>query len=270
MACVFTCSFCAKSNGGNSTSQWRIQDFPWGGGHGLPRWLHFKNFVCQNERIWTLRGACAGHPPPLNPPMHLYPTVMMCISNLILIDNTSSNIWLNIPVYAQMYKLNGLWCGLLTCVNCIFILIPLWPCVCISIHVRVYKLARIWSMIYYELNRTHPTLLLWTTRSTINYAVENAVLSLCSMNIAKKNYWVTFKCTVATFHYTYWCLWLLALEHFFSIWDDPTPQNSTDFLPRRATDVCQITIFSPTCTSDFQAFQGKTEIIQHQNATISL
>ena len=118
---------------------------------------------------------------------------MMCIRNLILTDNTSSNIWLNIPVNAQMYKLNGLWCGLLTCVNCIFILIPLWPCVCISIHVRVYKLARNWSKV--ELNRTHPTILLWTTRSTINYATENAVLSLCSMNIAK-NHWVTLKCTV--------------------------------------------------------------------------
>ena len=50
--------------------------------------------------------------------------------------------------------------------------------------------------------------------TTINYATENAVLSLCSMNIAK-NHWVTLKCTVCeTFHYTYWCLWLLALEHF--------------------------------------------------------
>ena len=27
------------------------------GGHGLPRRLHFENFVCQNERIWILRGA---------------------------------------------------------------------------------------------------------------------------------------------------------------------------------------------------------------------
>ena len=26
------------------------------GGHGLLRQLHFKNFVCKNERIWTLRG----------------------------------------------------------------------------------------------------------------------------------------------------------------------------------------------------------------------
>ena len=33
------------------------------GGRGLPRRLCFENFVCQNERIWTLRGACAGHAP---------------------------------------------------------------------------------------------------------------------------------------------------------------------------------------------------------------
>ena len=48
--------------------QWRIQDFPWGGGgvdlvrggRGLPRRLHFENFVCQNERIWTLSGGGGG------------------------------------------------------------------------------------------------------------------------------------------------------------------------------------------------------------------
>ena len=33
------------------------------GGHGLLRQLHFKNVGCQNERTWTLRGACAGHAP---------------------------------------------------------------------------------------------------------------------------------------------------------------------------------------------------------------
>ena len=33
------------------------------GGGGLPRWLRFENFLCQNERIWALGGggACAGH-----------------------------------------------------------------------------------------------------------------------------------------------------------------------------------------------------------------
>ena len=49
---------------------------------------------------------------------------------------------------------------------------------------------------------TPVTATVWTTRSTtINYATENAVLSLCSMNIAK-NHWVTLKCSVAIFHYT--------------------------------------------------------------------
>ena len=33
------------------------------GDRGLPRQLRFEKFVCQNERIWTLRGAWAGHPP---------------------------------------------------------------------------------------------------------------------------------------------------------------------------------------------------------------
>ena len=51
--------------------------------------------------------------------------------------------------------------------------------------------------------QVNATLLLWTTRSTtINYATENAVLSLCSMNIAK-NHWVTLKGNVVRlrFHY---------------------------------------------------------------------
>ena len=33
------------------------------GGRGFPRQLCFEKFICQNERIWTLRGACAGHAP---------------------------------------------------------------------------------------------------------------------------------------------------------------------------------------------------------------
>ena len=37
---------------------------------GLPRQLHFKNFVCKNERIGTLRGA-ARRARPLDPPMLL-------------------------------------------------------------------------------------------------------------------------------------------------------------------------------------------------------
>ena len=51
--------------------------FPVGGGVDLirgavdpPRQLRFKNFACQNERIWTRRGgARAGRAPPLDPPM---------------------------------------------------------------------------------------------------------------------------------------------------------------------------------------------------------
>ena len=38
-------------------------------GCGLPRQLHFKNFVCQNERIGTLGGRAPGEPP-LDPPMY--------------------------------------------------------------------------------------------------------------------------------------------------------------------------------------------------------
>ena len=47
--------------------------FPVGGrrprrGRQLPRQLHFEKFVCQNERIWTLRGG-AHQWHPLDPPM---------------------------------------------------------------------------------------------------------------------------------------------------------------------------------------------------------
>ena len=41
------------------------------GGHWLPRWLRFKNFVCWNERIWTLSGGGGVRlTPPLDPPMN--------------------------------------------------------------------------------------------------------------------------------------------------------------------------------------------------------
>ena len=33
------------------------------GRRGLPRRLRFENFVCQNERIWALRGRAPGTPP---------------------------------------------------------------------------------------------------------------------------------------------------------------------------------------------------------------
>ena len=32
------------------------------GGGGLPRWLRFENFVCQNEIIWTLGGRAPATP----------------------------------------------------------------------------------------------------------------------------------------------------------------------------------------------------------------
>ena len=50
-----------------------------------------------------------------------------------------------------------------------------------SIHVRIYKLARIWSIKNIPVLATEEA----TRSTTINYATENAVLSLCSMNIAK-------------------------------------------------------------------------------------
>ena len=37
------------------------------GDRGLPRWLRFKIFICQNKRIWTLGGRAPGTP--LDPPM---------------------------------------------------------------------------------------------------------------------------------------------------------------------------------------------------------
>ena len=45
------------------------------GGRGLPRQLRFENFVCQNERIWTLGGGggCAPVSVNVDPPMHHIP-----------------------------------------------------------------------------------------------------------------------------------------------------------------------------------------------------
>ena len=42
---------------------------PHTGGRGPPRRLRFKNFACQNERIWTRRGGHVPGMPPLDPPM---------------------------------------------------------------------------------------------------------------------------------------------------------------------------------------------------------
>ena len=62
MLLVWKCLTCSVADPG----------FPVAGGRGprrrgcvLPRWLRFENFVCQNERTGTLRGARA----PLDPPM---------------------------------------------------------------------------------------------------------------------------------------------------------------------------------------------------------
>ena len=67
-----------------------------------------------------------------------------------------------------------------------------------SFHVTIYKQARIWSKVRTvteQKNYEHCCMNNWRS-TTINYtSTENAVLSLCSMNIAK-NHWVTFKCTV--------------------------------------------------------------------------
>ena len=41
-------------------------------GRGLPRWLRFVKFVCQNERIGSLRAGARRVRPPLNPPMLLH------------------------------------------------------------------------------------------------------------------------------------------------------------------------------------------------------
>ena len=69
----FTADF-SLSTYGNTVAivmiQWRIQDFPVGGGvdlvgggRGLPRLLRFVKFVCQNERIGPLGGRAPGAPP---------------------------------------------------------------------------------------------------------------------------------------------------------------------------------------------------------------
>ena len=42
------------------------------GERGLPRRLHFENFGCQNERIWTLSGGVR-RARPLDPPMLVPP-----------------------------------------------------------------------------------------------------------------------------------------------------------------------------------------------------
>ena len=46
---------------------------PFGGGVWPPTWALFSENVCENERIGSCRGACAGHAP-LDPPMHRTPS----------------------------------------------------------------------------------------------------------------------------------------------------------------------------------------------------
>ena len=50
------------------------------GGHEPLRQLCFENFVCQNKRIWTLRG-CALGTPPLDPPMVIKGSLGLLIKN---------------------------------------------------------------------------------------------------------------------------------------------------------------------------------------------
>ena len=55
--------YCTNFSGGSRISR-RGGRGPRTGGRGPPRQLHFKNFACQNERIWTCRGgACRACPP---------------------------------------------------------------------------------------------------------------------------------------------------------------------------------------------------------------
>ena len=70
---------CNVLNFQTQTSPVADPGFPVGGreprrGHGLPRRLRFENFVCRNERIWTLRraladlgGARLARAPPMGP-----------------------------------------------------------------------------------------------------------------------------------------------------------------------------------------------------------
>ena len=60
------------------TTQWWIQDFPWGhgpvGGHGPLTWVLFGKNICENERIGSHRGGVR-RARPLDPPMQQ----MVCI-----------------------------------------------------------------------------------------------------------------------------------------------------------------------------------------------
>ena len=50
-------------------NQWRIQDFPWGGGGVHLRHGHFSvKMYVKTKELGPIGGACAGHAP-LDPPM---------------------------------------------------------------------------------------------------------------------------------------------------------------------------------------------------------
>ena len=57
---------------------------PRGGGRVLPRRFQLENFVCQNKRIWTLRGRAPGTPPPRSASEEMRVIVIQlgCVSNL--------------------------------------------------------------------------------------------------------------------------------------------------------------------------------------------
>ena len=129
-----------------------------------------------------------------------------------------------------------------------------------SFHVIVYKLARIWSI----RTRTHPTLLLWTTRSTtINYETENAVLSLCSMNITT-NYWVTLKCIVRYLTTLTGACDFLALGHFSAFWTYFTSTvEDIESTPQKGGKLYRKTFISTTRTTDSTSEGQISPIFSH-------
>ena len=52
-------------------------------GRGLPRRLHFKDFICQNERIWTLRGGVRRATVNVDPPLLTYVTQGTRLANAV-------------------------------------------------------------------------------------------------------------------------------------------------------------------------------------------
>ena len=70
---------------------WRDPGFPIGGCQ-LPRRLHFKKFVCQNERIWTLWGHARRRP--LDPPMVPFGSVLVvAIRETVVFFGIRNQFW---------------------------------------------------------------------------------------------------------------------------------------------------------------------------------